>query len=169
MGRPSKFNTKICNAICTKIAEGKSVRSICSEKKMPARRTVMNWLQQHEEFQVQYTRACELRAAFWAEEIIEIADDSTNDFMERKRKDGSVETVPDHENVQRSKLRVDSRKWLMSKLVPKKYGDKLQHTGPEGDEPIQAKHILDFSELTNEQLRQLKVLAACIGSGAGES
>lgn len=169
MARPSIFSEKICNAICAKIAKGKSLRSICSEKNMPSKSVVMLWLQKHEAFQIQYARACELRAAFWAEEIIEIADDSTNDFMERKRKDGTIETVPDHENVQRSKLRVDSRKWLMSKLVPKKYGDKLQHTGPEGDEPIQAKHTFDFSGLTVEQLHQLRDLAASISGGADGS
>lgn len=169
MARPSTYGAEICDAICKRIAEGESVRSICSDEEMPSKSTVMNWLREHEEFQVQYARACEARTIFWAEEIIEIADDSGNDFMERKRKDGSIETVPDHENVQRSKLRVDSRKWLMSKLLPKKYGDKLQHTGPDGDDPIHFKRTIDFSGCTDEQLRQLRAIANSIDGGTEQS
>ena len=72
------------------------------------------------EFAVRYARAMELRCERMAEEILEIADDSSNDWMERE---GLI--VPDHENVQRSRLRVDSRKWVLSKLMPRKYGDRV--------------------------------------------
>jgi hypothetical protein len=59
-----------------------------------------------------------------AEDILDIADDGTNDWVERKRKDGSVDTVVDSEHVQRSKLRIETRLKLLAKWNPKKYGDK---------------------------------------------
>ena len=60
-----------------------------------------------------------LQAEHWAEEIIEIADDSKNDFVEKEG-----HTALNSENINRSRLRVDTRKWLMARLAPKKYGDK---------------------------------------------
>ena len=64
--------------------------------------------------------------------MLEIADDGRNDWIVRLRKDGSTETVVDNEAVQRSRLRIDTRKWLLSKLSPKKYGDVTVITGAEG-------------------------------------
>ncbi len=52
--------------------------------------------------------------------------------MDAIAKDGSTIRLVDHEHIQRSRLRVDARKWLMSKMAPKKYGEKLQHTGDGG-------------------------------------
>jgi hypothetical protein len=54
-----------------------------------------------------------------ADELLEIADDATNDFVERQNKDGHTSKVFDAEHVQRSRLRVEARKWLLSKALPK--------------------------------------------------
>lgn len=84
-------------------------------------------LPEDDEFQKQYARAFELRNEFWAEEMIEIADDSRNDWTTRCF--GGVEVdVPDLEVVKRSQLRIETRKWLMGKSQPKKYGDKVEHS-----------------------------------------
>src|SRR3954451_6383604 len=77
------------------------------------------------------TCAREAQADRFANEIIEIADDTSGDWVER---DGVV--VADHEHIQRSKLRVDTRKWLMARMVPKKYGDKIVLAG-DGETPLQ--------------------------------
>lgn len=62
-----------------------------------------------------------------AEEILEIADDGTNDWMMRQGENGvALEPIVDHEHISRSKLRVDARKWLMAKMQPKKYGDYVR-------------------------------------------
>ncbi len=90
---------------------------------MPAIRTVMYWLQRHEDFMQQYARAREIQAELLAEEIIEIADDSSGDVIVDD--DGKEQT--NHERVARSRLRVDARKWYASKLAPKRYGDRIQH------------------------------------------
>jgi hypothetical protein len=72
----------------------------------------------------QYARAKEAQADAFAEEMLDIADDGTNDWMTKRFGETEVE-MPNPEVLQRSKLRVDTRKWLMSKLQPKKYGEKL--------------------------------------------
>lgn len=83
---------------------------------MPDKSTVFRWLSKHETFRDQYTRASEDRAAALAEDILEIADEGNE------------------EDVQRAKLRIDTRKWLMSKMAPKRYSDKVDHTlsNPDG-------------------------------------
>lgn len=86
-----------------------------------------------DDFAARYVRARELQAEHWADQIVDISDDGSNDWMERNRQDGSSEMVPDHEHVTRSRLRVDSRKWLLAKLRPGTYGDKIQHANAAGD------------------------------------
>lgn len=130
MGRPTKYSDTLIHRICTRIAAGESLVKICREPRMPARSTVMDWLLQHEDFADKYARAKELCAELYADEIIEIADDGRNDTYKDDR--GNIRT--DHDVVQRSKLRVDARKWSAARLAPKKYGDKIQQelTGANG-------------------------------------
>jgi hypothetical protein len=92
---------------------------------MPVTSTVFLWLSKHPDFSEQYARAQSDRAAFLAEEILEISDDSTGDFIDL----GEGKIAPNAVSVSRDKLKVDTRKWLMSKMAPKKYGDKLELGG----------------------------------------
>lgn len=142
IGRPSKYSQDLGTKICTRLAQGESLRQICMDENMPDKSTVLRWLfdEDKKEFCDQYARAREIQAENWADEILEIADDSTNDWVDRESKDGGTYQAVDQEVIGRSRLRVDSRKWLMSKLLPKKYGDKQQHehAGP-GGTPIQHK------------------------------
>ncbi len=130
MARPSDYTAEIAAAICDRIIGGESVRQIADSPDMPGQRTIYQWLQKHDEFAQQYARAREAQAERLQDEIISIADDGTNDTY--RDDDGNVRT--DHDVVARSRLRVDTRKWLMSKLAPKKYGDKVtnEHTGKDG-------------------------------------
>jgi hypothetical protein len=123
-GRPTDYSTDLANEICARIAEGESLRSICRCDGMPNIRSVMRWLGIHSEFSQQYARAREAQAESMFEEMLEIADDGSNDWMERTGKDGETgDKVVDHEHVSRSKLRVDTRKWMLARMAPKKYGD----------------------------------------------
>lgn len=133
-GRPSTYTEAKAEEICAKLAEGLSLREICRAEDMPHVSTVFRWIEAYEDFRDRYARAREAQAHNMAEELMEIADDGSNDWMERQRQDGSIETVLNSEHVQRSRLRVDSRKWLLSKMLPKVYGDKVtqEHTGPGG-------------------------------------
>lgn len=124
-GRPSKYTNKLADKICQMIAQGQSVRSICAKKDMISMQTFFRWLRENDKFREQYARACEERSYMHAEDIIEIADNASNDYMEKLEGDGYIFNS---ENVQRSRLRIDTRKWLMSKLNPKVYGDKLDMT-----------------------------------------
>lgn len=126
-GRPSTYTPEVADAICDRIAEGASLRAICADEAMPGRTTVNRWLREKAEFRDQYARAREEQAEHLLDEILEIADDATNDFMTITKGDVSYE-VENKEWTSRSKLRVDTRKWAMSKLAPKKYGDKLDVT-----------------------------------------
>jgi transposase len=132
MARPSDYSPKVAERVCVAIAEGYSLRQIAAREGWPDRSTILRWLNKHAEFRDQYARAREMQAEHFADEILEIADGGSNDWIERKRQDGSIEIVLDHEHVQRSRLRVDARKWLLSKLMPKQYGDKVEVTGKDG-------------------------------------
>lgn len=94
---------------------------------MPNKSTVFRWLRTKDQFRDQYARAKEESADAMAEEILDIADSGENDFMTIKRGDTEIE-VPNKEAIMRSRLRVDTRKWLMAKTQPKKYGEHLDLT-----------------------------------------
>lgn len=131
-GRPSDYTQEMADLICTRIADGESVRAICADPDMPSKAAVFRWLAAHEGFRDQYARAKEAQLEHMADELLDIADDGTNDWVERRNSDGEVTGyVVNGEAVQRSKLRADTRKWLLSKLIPKKYGDRvaLDHGG----------------------------------------
>lgn len=126
-GRPSDYTPAIAEAICLRLAEGESLRSICSDEDMPSKQAALRWLTKHEEFRSQYVRAKEQGAEALAEEMFDIADDGSNDWMEKKDKDGeAIGWQLNGEHVRRSQLRIDTRKWYLSKIMPKKYGDKVQ-------------------------------------------
>lgn len=127
IGRPTDYNQDIVDKICERLREGISLRTICIPEDMPSASTVFGWLRRNDEFVKQYTRAKEEGIEAMAEDILDIADDGTNDWMEIKRGNETI-SVPNNEVLQRSKLRVDTRKWIMSKLKSKKYGDKVDMT-----------------------------------------
>jgi hypothetical protein len=130
MGRPSDYTPELADAICARLAEGESVRSIGADEQMPDASTIFRWIRKHPEFCEQYARAKEESADAMGEDILDIADDARNDWMERRGEDDAGWVV-NGEHIQRSRLRVEARKWLASKLKPKKYGDKMQneHSG----------------------------------------
>lgn len=129
VGRPSKYTNELADKICQMIAQGQSVRSICAKKDMISMQTFFRWLRENDKFREQYARACEERSYMHAEEILEIADDARNDYMEKLDDSGNLLGYTlNGEHVQRSRLRIDTRKWLMSKQNPKVYGDKLDMT-----------------------------------------
>ena len=119
--------TDIINRICEHISENKaSLRDALKLDGMPPAITFYDWIDSDELKAKQYARACEERADAIFEEIIDISDDGTNDWMTKRIGDLDIEVV-NTEHIQRSKLRVDSRKWMLSKMNPKKYGDRMQN------------------------------------------
>ena len=103
----AKFEDKhtIMDAICLLMSQGKSLSYICSQKTFPTRETIYAWMLEDAALSDKYARACEMRAEGYVEEIILIADTAIDPVKAR--------------------LQVDARKWIASKMLPKKYGDKL--------------------------------------------
>lgn len=134
VGAPSLYTPELALAICDHIANCVSLRAIAAMDGMPTVRTIMNWLADDSkpEFMQQYLRAREAQADKMAEDILAIADEECTMVRADKHGskdddgDGHTEVVFDATAVARNKLRVDARKWLASKMAPKKYGDKVQ-------------------------------------------
>ena len=114
--------------ILERIESGESVRAILSKDRdkdiLPSRKTFFEWLIDDDGLSDLYARACKERADAIFEEILVIADASHSD--KKVLEDGTE--VTDNEVIQRSRLRVDARKWAVSKMNPKKYGDKIDVT-----------------------------------------
>lgn len=134
-GRPSVFSQEIANSILERIADGESLRSICCDEGMPAKSTVFGWLADsaYEDFRTKYTLAREVQADSLVDEMTDIADDGTNDWMGKKSNDGDVIGWQENgEALRRSALRISARQWIAAKLRPKKYGDKVALAGHDG-------------------------------------
>lgn len=121
-GQPTIFNDKLAATICERLASGESLRAICRDPKMPAISTVLGWLFDHrsEQFIKDYTRAREINTDVVFEETMEMADKSGEVIVGDDRSDGA--------RVSAAKLAVDTRKWFLSRMQPKKYGEKLDVT-----------------------------------------
>ncbi len=128
LGRPTLFSDELALEICERIANGRSLRSVCLDKDMPNVATVMRWIDKNSDFCEQYRNACEDRETTHFEEMLTIAD----------------EVLPETAEVARAKLRIDTRKWVLARMNPKKYGDKQK------DEDINAKAIDLVADLMKE-------------------
>jgi hypothetical protein len=125
-GRPSIFSEELAARICERLAAGETLRAICRDDGMPAPSTVIGWTYADEAFSEQYAKARQHGYQFMADELLEIADDGSNDWMERQDGENAGYQF-NGEHFQRSRLRVDTRKWLLSKALPKVYGDRQTH------------------------------------------
>ena len=129
------FSQDLFDRICDRIADGESLRDICKGEDMPNKGKFFYWLANDKALADQYAKAKEAQAEFMADEIMNIADDGTNDWIEQRGDDGARQAYKfNGEAVARSRLRVDARKWVAAKLLPKKYGEKVDvaHSGPDG-------------------------------------
>jgi ribosomal protein S11 len=125
--KPVDYGPEVTAVICERLALGESLRSICRDAAMPSMAAVMNWLNREPAFVEQYVRARELQAEYLVDEIIEIADDATNDYMQKLDRDGKqIGWRENGEFLNRSRLRIDARKWAAGKMAPKKYGEKVE-------------------------------------------
>jgi hypothetical protein len=122
--RATKRTAAVEQRIIDGLCDGVPLRELCRQEGMPNWRTVYDWISADEVFAAQVAHARDLGFDALAEDILEIADDGTNDWVSRKMKDGSIKDVIDSEHVQRSKLRIETRLKLLACWSPKKYGDK---------------------------------------------
>ena len=141
VGRPSTYNKELAEKICARVAKGEWLHKMEHTQGLPCEDTLYEWLRRHSEFSEMYARAREDRTDRLVQEAVEISDNMENDtlFIESDDKSGaSAKEVCNHEWIARSRLRVDTRKWLAAKLAPKKYGEqqKVELTGKDGGDLI---------------------------------
>lgn len=135
-GRPSIYSKELVAKICERIVVGDSIRTISACETMPCMATIFLWLSKYPEFLEQYRVAKEQQANVFSEELIEIADDGRNDYYLKQTKDGDVFVALDAENINRSRLRINTRQWVMERMQPKVYGQKQT-----------TEHTFDFDEM----------------------
>jgi hypothetical protein len=116
------YNQEIADKVCERLAAGDSLRKACEAVGAKAP-TILLWTNEHEAFAEQYARARQTGYALLADELIEIADNGLNDTYETENGPAVNQDV-----IARSRLRVDTRKWMLSKMLPKVYGEKLETT-----------------------------------------
>lgn len=136
-GRPSTYDPEIARQMCEQLSEGIPLREICRQEGFPAWRTVYDWIAKDEDLSAHIAHAREVGYDSLAEECLSIADDASNDWMEKFDKDGrSMGWQLNGDHVQRSKLRIETRLKLLAKWNPKKYGDRVQVAG-DAENPLQ--------------------------------
>lgn len=115
---------KACAEILAAVAGGKSLRSACAsgDDWTPTREGFEQWCDSDADLNSQYARARDARAELIFEECLTIADSQESDVYADA--DGNEQT--NHDVIARAKLRIDTRKWMIGKMQPKKYGDKLE-------------------------------------------
>ncbi|MFB9087206.1 ubiquitin carboxyl-hydrolase [Erwinia tracheiphila] len=109
MGRPSDYLPEVADDICALLASGESLVKVCKRPGMPDKSTVFRWLAIHDDFCDKYANATEARADAIFEDMFDIADDATEEPAA----------------VAKARLRIDTRKWALARMNPKKYGDKV--------------------------------------------
>lgn len=129
-GRPAKYSEALAKKLCLEIATSKyGIHKICKQKGFPGVSTIFAWLQdeRYKDFQEWYARARQLQAELLKDEMISVAYDSSKDTKVIETRHGEIE-VEDKEWTSRSRLKVDTLKFIASKLWPKVYGEKLDLT-----------------------------------------
>jgi hypothetical protein len=124
MAYSTEDKERIFKSIISEIENGASLRSVLRKDNMPSSSTFFIWVDENAEKSKQYERSIELRSEFLFDEMFEIADKQGEDVT--LDKDGNK--VLNHNIVQRNRLQIDVRKWALSKMMPKKFGDKLDMT-----------------------------------------
>ena len=138
-GRPSLYTPELADEICRRLSEGETLRAICAEEGKPHATTVLEWVREDRDgISNRYARARELGFAAIGEEMMRIADEPVQAEKVTVKADGTTETVT-MDAVERSRLRVDTRKWLLTKWAPKLFGDRsaLEVTGKDGAPLVQ--------------------------------
>ncbi len=131
------YNPRTARLICERLMMGESIAKVCEDPRMPSKRTVFRWLSDPKcvDFREMYYYSRRVAVEALVDEIIEIADNTDKDWEPVFNKQGElVDLKPNNEAIQRSRVRIDTRKWLAAKLVPRIYGDNTQvELGVTGD------------------------------------
>lgn len=145
-GRQSTFTQQIADEICERLAAGESLRAICRDEHMPPDSTVREWvIYDTNGFAAQYTRARDSGLDVLAEQVLEISDEAPN-TLDNGGKDSG--------DIAHKRLRFDARRWYLSKLAPKRYGDR---------QAVELSGSIEIKEMSDEDMRA--ELAALVAQG----
>lgn len=138
-GRPLEYTKEMGDYICELVSStGYGLLKLTKlYPELPDKMTINRWRHRLPEFRAQYAQAKVEQADILAEECLEIADDDTYDTITKYGKDGSEYDACNTEWIARSRLRVDTRKWLASKLLPKQYGQQAEEEKPQDKSVIE--------------------------------
>ena len=147
MGRPSDYTLAKANTICTRLTEGESLVQILKTEGMPSMPTFFSWIEKNPDFLNKYEKAKEAQAERLFSELLEISDEKD---VEATYDGEEVTLALSSAAIARNRLRVDTRKWVLSKMLPKKFGDKTtaEVTGADGG-PI--KHAFEIAFVKGAQ------------------
>jgi hypothetical protein len=164
IGRPPKYTPQTGETVLRHLSHARPLSWIERQPGLPSAQTILRWMDPESTtfvtgFRERYARAREAAADHLAAEALAIADDPTGDYITRYNAKGEEYEVPDYENVQRSRLRVDTRKWAAAKFAPHKYGDRIvqEVTGPDGGPVQTASVVVDLTaglDAIRERMRQ---------------
>jgi hypothetical protein len=149
-----EYDPILAEEILERLADGDSLASICHDEGMPDERSVRRWARNQGDFGGQYAAARRLGYEKRADELLEIADNSSADWIDT----GNGKRVLDTLHVNRARLMIDTRKWLLSKMLPKVYGDHLTVAG-DPDQPIHVVQQIDWALLSDEELEAIEAFA----------
>lgn len=173
-GAPRRYDrAAVAEHVCSELKRGRSLESICKEAGMPHVATFLDWVAADPEGIGQdYAHAREIGYSLLADEIIAIAD-KTHEWVTIQELDPDGKPLFDEKGAPRLKqvlmplnsdvvahkrVQIDTRKWMLSKMLPKVYGDKVtqEHTGADGG-PI-AIAAVDLKNLSDEELENMNRL-----------
>jgi hypothetical protein len=124
--RPRTFSKDVAEALLDRVADGEPPTQICRDDPgMPTWRVLGRWRRQNEDFEKRFRIAWESCCEHMVGDIVTIADNATNDYVNRVTKKG-VLRVFDREHFERSRLRVESRKWMAQKVLRAVYGERSE-------------------------------------------
>lgn len=137
-GRPSKYTPELVDEIVARISVGEPLRQILREEHMPHWTVVYDWLKADKEFSLRLAHARELGEEAISQECMDIADNGTNDWMEKQSRDGGTDLYQiNGEHIQRSKLRIETRLKLLAVWNPRKWGPKVDmNHGVQPENPL---------------------------------
>jgi hypothetical protein len=167
------------NSLCELLETGMSLTKACSiVPASPSSSQILDWIVAEPALAEQYALAREAGYKIIADEILAIADENyttvEEDVLDESgspvmnadghRLQRSIKVPLSNEGIARNRLRIDSRKWMLSKMLPKVYGDKIQteHTGPNGG-PVQLTAV-DMKNLSDDELESMTRMMKKIGT-----
>lgn len=124
------YSLDVTLEICDRLAQGESLRGICEDLHMPSASNVLEWVHKNKDgFAERYAHAREIGYLLLADEIVRIAD--TPQIGTKSVSKATGLEITEGDMIEHRRLQVDTRKWMLAKMLPKIYGDRqvIEHAG----------------------------------------